>query len=200
MFGLCVRGRDRQTDRQGESVAESSSEIQARCSHRNTLCSAVMAPSSTAHSFSLWEPEYFGDILGLCLCASAQGVPRHNFHLPVVNTRVATSTEIPPCCHGAAQRKAGVEPWAFPKGQQSKGRAGGAGREGRSHLTTTQKCLFPSGSRTVLWKEPPVQAESGHRVFSVGLGLGLISADLRPCCWVMCSPQCQNQLWRDLPD
>lgn len=39
MFGLCVRGRDRQTDRQGASVAESSSEIQARCSHRNTLCS-----------------------------------------------------------------------------------------------------------------------------------------------------------------
>lgn len=49
-----------------------------------------------------------------------------------------------------------------------KGLASGAGREGRSHLTTTQKCLFPSGSRTAPWKEPPVQAEDlclgGHRV------------------------------------
>lgn len=110
---------------------------------------------------------YFRSVLA-CICP---GRAQAQLTLPVVNTRVAMSTEIPAWsteipawCRGAAQRKAGVEPWAFPKGQQSKGRAGGAGREGRSHLTIAQNCLFPSGSRTLPWKEPPVQAEGGHRV------------------------------------
>lgn len=101
----CVRGRDRQTDRQGECAAESSSEIQGRCSHRNTLCSVVMAHSSTAHSCSLWEPEYFGDIFGLCLRASAQGVHMHISHVSGVNTRVSTSIEIPGKWHGVLKER-----------------------------------------------------------------------------------------------
>lgn len=42
-----------------------------------------MVQSNTAHFFSLGEQEHFGDILGLCLHASALSLHVHISHVPV---------------------------------------------------------------------------------------------------------------------
>lgn len=89
-----VRARERQTDRQSECVAECKRESRRRCSHRNTVCLVVMmVQSNTAHFFSLGEPEYFGDISGLCLRASALGVHMHILHASVAAGKYTTVHE-----------------------------------------------------------------------------------------------------------
>jgi len=88
-----IHARERQTDRQSECAAECRSERQGRCSHRNTVCLVVMVQSNTAHFFSLREPEYFGDILGLCLCASALGMHMHILHVSVAAGKYRSAHE-----------------------------------------------------------------------------------------------------------
>lgn len=78
---MCEGERDRQTDK--ACVAECRSESWGRCSHRNTVRLVVMVQSNTAHFFSLGEPEYFGNILGLCLRASALGMHMHILRVSV---------------------------------------------------------------------------------------------------------------------
>lgn len=71
---MCARERqtDRETDKANQLLnagvkAEEGVAIE-------TVCLVLMVQNNTAHCFSLGEPEYFGGILGLCLCASALGM------------------------------------------------------------------------------------------------------------------------------
>ena len=163
-----VRWRGRQTDKR---VAECGSESWGRCSHRNTVCVVVMVQSNTAHFFSPGGTRIFGDILGLCLRASALGVHMHILHMSVAAGECVSVHEDRKYLgkwHSAVKRNidwsekaAGEEPWALSRSQGE----GAAGQwqgtcewsqvemgGGVSLLPKTR--LFPPGNRTVPWKKP----------------------------------------------
>lgn len=156
--------RERQTDRQTDRV---NVKLKAAAESRQGV--AIETPcactGSQQHSPFLqpvgtrifWG--YFRSVLA-CICPG-----RAHAQLPRACGKYtsAMSTEIPAhlmvLLKGRYTGRMGGIPGLFLKGSR-------AGREGRSQLTVTQKCLFPSGSRTAAWKN--VQAEDlclgGHRV------------------------------------